>query len=171
MNRARAEWLVIGRIVGAFGIRGEAKIDPQTDYPERFERADHLYLGDDHRRVQVQTARTHKNQVLLKLEGVDSPEAVVALRGLEVMVPREEALPLPAGHYYLADIVGMEVITVEGQIVGHVTDVFRTGSNDVYVVGHGVNEVLIPAIQDAVTNLDLENGRITVDQWVLEPAE
>jgi 16S rRNA processing protein RimM len=76
---------------------------------------------------------------------------------------------LPPGHYYLDDLVGMTVLNVEGEAVGRITDVLRTGSNDVYVVNEGRDSILVPAIRDAIRELDLENGRILVEHWALEP--
>jgi 16S rRNA processing protein RimM len=168
---ASDEWMLIGEIAGPFGVRGEIKIDPLTDYPERFESTRHVYLGPSRDEYRVERARLHKRQVLAKLAGIDTPEQVEALRRQEVLVPRAEAADLPEGHYYLDDLLGVEVLTADGRMVGAITDIIRTGSNDVYVVGEGRDAVLIPAIKGAITDLDLTARRVVIEPWVLDTDE
>lgn len=162
------EWMLIGEIAGPFGIRGEMKIDPLTDFPERFTELRVLYVGPARRAYPVERARLQKQQVVLKLAGVDRPEQVDELRRREVFIPRSEAAELPPGHFYLDDLIGARVVTSTGHYVGTIMDILRTGSNDVYVVGEGSDEVLIPAIKDAVTAIDLDERQVVIESWVLE---
>jgi 16S rRNA processing protein RimM len=161
--------MAIGRIVGAFGVRGEIKVELLTDFPDRFAALERVLVGPERRPVAVERVRSHKGRVLVKLAGVDTPEAVAALRGAELAVPRDEAVSLPEGHYFLDDVVGCDVVTEEDTPVGTVTDVIRTGSNDVFVIGRGRDERLVPAIGDAIVDLDLASRRIVIRSWVLEP--
>ena len=161
------DWMVIGRIVGPFGVRGEMKVEPLTDFPERFRSLKRVYLGDARREAEVLGSRNHKGQILLRLAGIDSPEAVKELRKPELHVPRAEAWSLPEGHYYLDDVIGLQVETTDGATIGEVTDVVRTGSNDVFVVGTGATAVLVPVIKDAVTELDMRARRVVIEPWVL----
>jgi 16S rRNA processing protein RimM len=161
--------MLIGRVVGGFGVRGEMKVEPLTDFPDRFARLELVYIGPAHQPFRIESSRQHKGRVLLKVVGIGTPEQAAALHDQDVAIPREEAMHLPPGHYYLDDLVGMTVLNVEGEAVGHITDVLRTGSNDVYVVNEGRDSILVPAIRDAIRELDLENGRILVEQWALEP--
>lgn len=170
MGAPNCEWMVIGQIVAPFGLRGEMKIEPLTDFPERFSGLTEVFVGPDRRPVHIERARPHKRQVVLKLAGIDTPEGVAVLRGLDLAVPRSDAMRLPEGHFYLADILGMDVV-VDGERLGSVFTVLRTGSNDVYVVRHGGREILIPAIKDAVTKVDFERRLITVERWAVEPLE
>jgi 16S rRNA processing protein RimM len=163
--------MVVGQVVGVFGLRGELKVQPLTDVPDRFDGLDHLYLGPDHRRYTVETIRPNRGQLLVKLLDIDSATQAEPLRGLDLAIPRDEIDPLPAGHYYLEDLLGLQVVTDTGTPVGPITDVIRTGSNDVYIVGTGSNAVLIPGIKDAVLDLDLSARTMTIAPWVLEPAE
>ncbi|GAC1508498.1 MAG: ribosome maturation factor RimM [Chloroflexota bacterium] len=163
------EWMIVGRVAGPFGVRGEMKVEPYTDDPERFGALKHVYLDASRRRYPVERSRKHKNLVVLKLEGVDSPEAVRALAAPEIAIPRAEAVPLAQGQYYLEDILGVRVTTSEGREIGTVTDVLRTGSNDVFVVGQGSSAVLVPVIRDAIRELDLVRRRVVVDEWILKP--
>jgi 16S rRNA processing protein RimM len=171
VNGPDARWMPIGRVAGAFGLRGELKVDLLTDFPERFGRLKRVYIGDERREWTVERSRRQGGRVLLKLEGIDSPEAAAKLAGFELAVPRGEAVDLPPGHYYLDDLIGARVVTVDGRDVGPLTEVLRTGSNDVYVVGHGKESILIPAIKDAVEEVDVRAGRVVVQPWVLESAE
>jgi 16S rRNA processing protein RimM len=165
------DWMVIGTIAGSFGIRGEAKIQLNTDFPERFRKVSSVHVGPKHLSYKVQSSRMHKGQVLLRLEGVDTPEQVDVMRGQELMVPRSDAVVLPEGHFYLDDVLGIEVITREGVSLGAITDVLRTGSNDVFVVNEGKGAILIPVIKDAITDLDLSARRVVIEPWVLNVEE
>src|SRR5436305_472369 len=162
--------MLIGRIVGPFGVRGEAKVELFTDFPDRFLHLKSLAVGADHVETAVESSRRHKGRVLLKFRGIESPEAIDELRGAELFVDRDQAVTLPEGHYFLDDLLGMEVVAEDGETVGAISEVIRTGSNDVYVVSGLGATVLIPGIRDAIAELDLGKKRIVVRRWALEPA-
>lgn len=163
--------MLIGRIVGAFGVRGEIKVEPLTDFPERFGALQRIYLGAGREPRAVEGTRRHKGLVLLRLPGIETPEEVKALAQTEIFVPRSEAATLPEGHFFLGDMVGMEVVTTDGRPVGPIREVIRTGSNDVFVARGAGGDVLIPVIKDAVRDLDLAGRRVTIEPWVLDTAE
>jgi 16S rRNA processing protein RimM len=163
------DWILIGRTAGAFGLRGEIKVEPLTDFPERFDSLLTIHVGPGHECRNVETTRPHGKHFLIKLQGVDDMVGAAALRGLDVSVPRAAAMTLPEGHYLLDDLLGVAVVTRAGQMVGAIREVLRTGSNDVYVVHAGRAEVLVPGIRDAVLELDLVARRMVIDSWVLEP--
>jgi 16S rRNA processing protein RimM len=121
-----------------------------------------VHLGEDAKPFSVERARLHSGAALIKLKGIDSTEAAAKLRGQLVQVPVEQAVPLPAGKYYLYELIGLKVRTTEGQNLGQVVDILDTGANDVYVVNDGQREVLIPAIEPVVKRVDLEHGEITI---------
>jgi 16S rRNA processing protein RimM len=159
--------MILGRVVGPFGVKGEMKVEAYSDAPERFKQLRTVFLGADRAEHVVAGVRMHKGRALIRLEGIDTPEQVVALRTPDMAIPRSELPQLPDGHYYLDDVVGMEVVTQDGQRVGLVDDVLQTGSNDVFVVGTGPRQVLIPSIKDAVLDINMDVQRIVVDSWVL----
>lgn len=165
------EWMLVGRVASPFGVRGEFRVDLLTDFPRRFKKLRRVYVGKDRREFGVESVRQHADQILLKLEGVDSPESVRALAQPEIFVPRREAVRLPRGHFFLDDIPGMAVRTTDGRRLGEVTDVLATGSNEVFVVGKGRNEILIPVIKDAIHAMDLEKREVVVEPWVLDVQE
>jgi 16S rRNA processing protein RimM len=165
----RDDWMVIGRIVGPFGVRGEVKVQLETDFPERFRGLKRVYLGTDRRPVPVLGARLHKSQALLKLQDIDTPEEVRTLIGQDILVPRAEAVALPPGHFWLSDLLGATVYDDEDAYVGRITDVVRTGANDVWVVNEGRDMILVPATKDAVVKLDVAAGVIVVGRWAVQP--
>jgi 16S rRNA processing protein RimM len=164
-------WMVIGEVAGAFGVRGEVKVSSLTDFPDRFKDLKTVYLGARRQQYDIVRSRIHQGRILLQLGGLDTPEQVAALGRVEISVPRAEAVPLPEGAFYLDDLIGVRVRTTEGADVGHITDVLRTGSNDVWIVGHGKQSVLIPAIADAVQELNVEAKYAVILPWVLASEE
>ncbi len=123
----------IGKIIAPHGVKGEFRIIPLTDFPDRFKTLTDAFLADG-RPVIVESARPHKQFFLLKLKGFDTPEAVAPLCNMTLEVDRDAVAPLPPGHYYVFDLVGMHVFTETGEALGVISDVLETGSNDVYVV-------------------------------------
>jgi len=156
------EYLVIGRIVAPRGVRGELKVQIETDDPARFLDLKRVFVGEARRPYEVEAARLFKNQALLTLRGVADRDAAEALRGEYVYVHRENALPLADGEYYYHQIQGLRVVTEEGRVLGEVVEVLATGANDVYVVQGDSGEALIPAIRDVVLRIDLSAGLMTV---------
>ena len=152
---------VVGVVVGPWGNRGEVRVQPHTDNPRRFARGDSLMASG--RRLRVVERRSHRGMAILKLQGIDTRDGAEELAGVELEVPVNEVPPLPEGSYYHFQILDMEVWTSSGELLGVVEDILITGSNDVYVVRRGDGEILVPAIEDVVLEVDVEGGRLTVD--------
>jgi 16S rRNA processing protein RimM len=156
-------YLVIGRVVRPWGVRGEAKVEIITDFPERFSRLRKVYLGPEAVPFILESFRLHKGAALFKLKGCHNRTAVEELRGQLVQIPIEEAVPLEQDEYYEHQIVGLAVWTAGGERLGTVDEVISTGSNDVYVVRGQGREILIPAIEDVVLEISLAQGRMIVE--------
>ena len=159
--------MAVGQIVGAHGLYGELKVETYTDFPERFAPGARLLLGEELEAITVESVRPHKNNLLIRLAEVEDRSAAEDLRGLWLYVPEADASTLEEGAYWIHDIVGLRVVTTEGQEIGTITDVFATGSNDVYVVRPqpGVNqdrELLLPAIEDVVEHVDLQQRTMVI---------
>ncbi len=159
--------LIVGRIVGVHGLKGEVKVELHTDFPERFQPGAVMYLGEELTPVKLVSARPHKGRLLVGLEGVEGRPAAEELRGEWLYIPEEEAHELEEGVYWIHDLMGLAVQTEEGRPLGVIKDVLVTGANDVYVVKtqEDVNQgrdLLIPAIADVVQEVDLERGVMTV---------
>ena len=159
------KYLEIGQIVNTFGIKGMVKIKPFTDDINRFDRLKKVYISNKNgkKEYQIQEVKYHKNMVLMKLEGIDTPEQADLLRQSYLLVDRADEEPLEEGVYYIVDLLGLEVYTDENKLLGKVKDIFNTGSNDIYVIKDEMGkQILLPGIPEVLKNVDLEKGRITV---------
>jgi len=161
-KRPLPRYLAIGKILAPWGIKGEVKVEILTDFPQRFALLRRVFLGRKARPVELEGFRLHKGFALLKFAGYDDRTSAESLRGLLVQIPLEEAMPLGEGEYYPHQIIGLEVWTEEGEYLGEVTDILFTGANEVCVVQKGEEEVLIPAVEEVVLEVDLEKGRMLV---------
>ena len=152
--------VTVGRIAAARGLRGELRIEPLTDFPERFAPGARLWLDGGWRCVE--SSRFQGRSVYLKLEGIDDRTAAERLRGHELQLPR--AQPLDADDvFYQHDIVGLRVETAERELLGKVESIFSTGANDVYVVRGERGELLLPAVEDVIKQVDINGGRVVVE--------
>jgi len=164
-NRADkpAEYITVGEVLGTWGLKGAFRVRPLTDFPERFDKGEVVYIaGEPHT---IESSNWQKDGVIITLPGIDTPEAAAKLRRKMLDIPSSELHKLPEGQYYQFDIIGMEVRTTDGTILGKVTDILNCG-NDVYVVKGEGKEVLIPATKDVVKSIGLK-----AKQMVIEPIE
>ncbi len=159
---AAKDRVVIGRAGAPHGVRGELRIFPLTDYPERFQGMERVYVGED--LLPITGVRYQNEKILLRFAGFDSREKAAALTGRFLSVDRAEAVPLAEGEYYTFDIIGLAVSDEAGQDLGTVTEVIQTGSNDVYVVSKKgqAAQTLVPALKSVVREIDLAGGRMVV---------
>ncbi|MCP4360793.1 MAG: 16S rRNA processing protein RimM [Chloroflexi bacterium] len=156
-------FLIIGQITKPHGVRGEVRVMPHTDVPERFTWLETVYLGQKNPvPVTVESARQHKKMILLKLAGVDGREAAEALRNEWLQLPIEEAIPLEEGEYYLFQLEGLQVVTDTGELLGELVEVIETGANHVFRITGNHGELLLPDIADVILDIDFDNGRMTV---------
>ena len=162
-DESAAGWIAVGRIIGAFGVRGQVKVVPTGRSPERFRQLERLYVGETHDRYEIEHCRVRGTEALLKLKGIDTREAAVAQRYVYVYVPESEAIELPPGEYFVHQIVGLQVHTTAGEHLGTVEEVLSTGANDVYVVPGPRGEVLIPALKTVIRTIDLASGQLIVE--------
>ncbi len=158
----KPRFLIIARVLKPWGVRGEIKCEILTEFPDRFASLRTVYVGDDAKSFSVERAHLHSGSVLLKLQGIDTPEVAEKLRDELVQVAVEDAVELPQGKVYLYQLLGMKVRTVEGQPLGQITDILDTGANDVYVVKDDEREILLPAIPDVIREINLETGEMVV---------
>jgi 16S rRNA processing protein RimM len=160
-------YVVIGQVRRPHGIRGEVRVEILTDYPERVVQRDYLYLAhpqspDDVERYPLEAVRPHKGILLIKLGRIDDRDAAEELRGMLVQVPLAEAVPLEEDEYYHFQLIGTDVETETGEWLGRVADVLETGAHDVYVVRGPRGEILLPAVEDVILELDIEEKKMTV---------
>lgn len=159
--------ILVGRVVGAFGVRGEVKLESWTEPRSAILGYRPWILRDPRgheRELMAVRGRQVGKGISAEIPGVEDRDAAEALRGTEVWVPRS-ALPRPAeGEYYWADLEGLDVVTTDGRPMGRVSHLFATGANDVLVARDGDREWMVPFVRPQyVTAIDLEAGRVTVD--------
>lgn len=164
-KQIETEWAAIGKVVALFGIRGELKVLLLTDIPNRFAGLGAVYAGPDHTRRLIQSVRPYKGEmIVLKLEGIDDANTAESLRDQNLAIPVSELAQLPSDSYYQHDILGLMVITLDGQKLGSIVDIIVTGSNDVYVIKvPDGSQVLIPAIKDVIKQVDLIRRTMYID--------
>ena len=157
----RSQPVVVGRIVGAHGVSGGVRVDVMSDVSHRFDAGQSLIIRGESYPI-TSSARTPNSQVILKFQGIDSLVDARDLVGESVTVSQGLAPLLPEGEYYHFQVIGMRVLTEEGEDLGRVREILETGSNDVYVVSSGQGEVLIPAIADVIREVQLNEGIMVV---------
>lgn len=154
------EYLSIGQIINTHGVHGELKIYPLTDDIKRYRKLKKVFI--DGIEKNIVWCKLQSDKVILKIDGIDSIEQGLKYKNKYLEVKREDAVKLPEGNYFIADIIGCTVKDEEGTIIGQVHDVLQTGSNDVYLVKNKDNEVLIPALKSIVVNINIENQNIII---------
>lgn len=156
-------FIAIGRISAPWGVRGDVKVTLHTDFPERFQEMEVVYLGPDARPVKLLDSRPHKGQMLIRLDGYPDRSAAEQLRGLWVQIPLDAVMPLPEDEHYVFELIGLQVQTTDGRDLGRIVEVLITGANEVFVVEGDQGQVLIPYISDVVIREDFEAGTIWVE--------
>jgi len=160
------EYIEIGQIVNTNGLKGVVKVNPFTDDISKFEDLKYVYihLKNELKKVKIEQVRYNKNQVLLKLEGIDSIEEAEKYRNFYLKTEKESQEDLGEDTYYIVDLIGLDVYSDKNEYLGKIEDVFPTGSNDVYVVKDNLGkQILIPAIADVVKEVDLKNKKMIIN--------
>ena len=159
------KYLEIGQIVNTFGIKGMVKVKPFTDDIRRFDRLEKVYIKkqNEKKEYQIEEVKYHKEMVLIKFKGIDNIDAANLLKNSYLIVDREKEEPLEEGRYYIVDMLGIDVYTEEGNLLGKLDDIYNTGSNDIYVVKDELGkQVLLPALKEVIKKVDIENRKMVV---------
>jgi 16S rRNA processing protein RimM len=155
-------FFVVGRVLRAWGIRGDLKIASFTDRPEDFTQYRSIWVGPQRKRYDVKSFRPYQGTWLLHLIGVESRSEAEALHGQEILIvvtqrPRQE------GEFFAREVIGLKVCTIDGEDLGEVVEILVTGANDVYVVNGPRGEILLPARVEVIKGIDVEIGVMTVE--------
>ena len=151
------DWIVVGRIVAPFGLKGAVKLIPQTDFPERLAMHAALYLGAEHRPFRPTSAQAHGS-------GIEDMTAAEALRGQIVAIPANEAAPLAADQYYVHDLIGLRAVHVNGTDLDSIADILTGAAQDLLVVRRtGQPDVLVPFVAALVPAVDVAARTVTID--------
>ncbi|MEE0510594.1 MAG: ribosome maturation factor RimM [Peptococcaceae bacterium] len=155
----------IGKILNAHGVRGELKIEPLTDNPDRYYLLKQVYVEDRKKKYvlyDIESVRFHKGNVLVKLAGIDDMDAAKALKNQHLAINKCDRMPLEEGAYYIDDLIGLSVFENDEQI-GTLKDVLQPGANDVYVLESDIYpDLYIPAIKSVILKINLDAKRMDV---------
>lgn len=143
----------VGKFVNTFGIKGEIKVFPEVEY---FDRLKKIYI--DSNEYEVSKMRVQKNVYIVKLKNIDDINLIEQYKGQDITINESDKPKPKEGKYYKEDLIGMDVITDDGKNLGKLDDIFNTGANDIYQVG----EILLPAIDDVIKQIDKKNNKIIV---------
>ncbi|WP_436663506.1 ribosome maturation factor RimM [Alicyclobacillus acidoterrestris] len=164
-----ASYYTVGVMTKPHGLRGEMKVYPRTDFPEkRFAAGSKLYVrpegGSPIAAVEVRSGRQQQNMWIVGFRDLVTIHAVERWRGMELCVEEAQLEPLPEGTYYIHQLVGLQVYTEEGVFVGELKEVLTPGANDVYVVRGPLSkdDILLPAIPDCILKVDIAANRMTI---------
>ena len=157
--------LQVGVISSTHGVRGEVKVFPTTDDVKRFKKLKKVILdtGREHLPLEVESVKFFKQFAIVKFKGIDNINDIEKYKGKSLLVDRENAVKLRKDEYFIADMIGLQVYTEDGEAFGVLKDVLETGANDVYIIDtpkHG--EVLIPAIKQCVLDVDIEGQKMMI---------
>lgn len=159
------ERLRVGVISSTHGVRGEVKVFPTTDNANRFKKIKQVILdtGKEELELEIESVKFFKQFAILKFKGIDNINDIEKYKGKELYVTRANAQRLGRNEYFIADLLGMQVVEDTGRILGTLKDVIETGANDVYVIEmENKKELLIPAIKQCILNVDVEAGQMEV---------
>ncbi|MDS1029924.1 ribosome maturation factor RimM [Bacillota bacterium LX-D] len=159
--------ITIGEITTTQGHLGEVRVYPTTDFPEHFTTLEKVAckIAGQVNWLTIAGVRYHKGFVILRFKEISDMNEAEKLKGGLIQISPEELTPLPEGHYYIFQLIGLQVFTIAGEFLGTVKDIQQTGSNDVYYIENSNTgkEVLVPAIKQIVKEVNLSEGKILIE--------
>ena len=156
------EKIKIGQIVNAVALKGEVKVYNYSDYKERYEEIDYVYVGD--KKTEIESVRYMKEMPIVKLKGANDRNAAEALKGKDLFIDETQLRELPEDTFYIRDLIGLDVKDTDGKKIGTLTDVIQNSAQDLYEVKlEGGKKTLIPAVGEFIVDISLEDKCITVN--------
>ncbi len=158
--------VLIGKVVATHGIKGQLRVALYSGNPESIRLQQKVILSGSNGEsdcYEIVGSSVHGKKFLVSLGSFDNINQVEHLVGREIFVERENLPDLPDGEFYWCDLIGLKVLTIKGEYLGDLSDIFVAGENDVYVVRMGKKEFLIPAVEGIVTDVNIAEGTMTVD--------
>ena len=155
----------VGVIANTHGIRGEVKVYPTTDDVTRYKKLKEVLLdtGKEYKTLEIASTRFFKNLVIVKFKGIDNINDIEIYTKCDLLVTRDNAVKCEPGEYFICDLIGLTVVTDEGNTLGKLTDVIETGANNVYeVTAPGGKVYYLPVIDECILAHDLDNKTVTV---------
>lgn len=167
-----SQLVLLGRVLAPFGVKGWLKVEPFTETPESLRQFGEWRLGrgepsDGWQTVRIAESATHSGNVVARIEGCDDRDAALVFRGMGIAVPRDQLPAVKPGEYYQSDLVGLQVMNMQGEELGRVAGLFSNGAHEVLRVGHEGGERLLPFVPAVVNGVDVDAGVVRVD-WQLD---
>ena len=167
LPNSEPEFLLAGKLLKPHGLNGEMWLKIITDFPEFFFSETHIFIGREFRRMKIQSIKQAGEKLLISFTGLDNVNDVRVLVNQDVFFATGQMPPLPEGEYYLHSLIGLAVVNLAGEEIGKISDVLQTGANDIYVIAieesGRTKEILLPAIEAVIKEIDIQAGRVTVD--------
>jgi 16S rRNA processing protein RimM len=161
MKSSDPEFITIGKILSSWGTRGQLRVQVMTDFPQRFASSSRVYLHGQ--LTTIESVEWRKGQVIIKLDSVDDIDEADKLKGEPIEIHGSQLQSLPEGAYYHFELIGLEVRTLQEEVLGKMTEIITTAGNDIYVVKGKSGEILIPAVDDVVKSVDRRKKRIIIE--------
>lgn len=161
MKSSQPEFITIGKILLPWGTQGKLRVEVVTDFPQRFTPSAKVFIN--RQPMTIDSAEWHKGKAIIKLDTIDSIAEAEKLPGQPIEIHYSQLHSLPEGQYYDFQLIGLEVWTTQGELLGDITKVLHAPSNDNYIVGGAKGEILIPAIEDVVKSIDFDQGCLVIE--------
>lgn len=161
MKPSEIEFITIGRILSPWGNQGQLKVDSTTDFPSRFTPSSRVYIK--RQPAIIEGVDWHKGKAIIKLDILNSVKDAERLIGQMIEIHRSQLHSLPEGQYYHFQLIGLKVWTTGQELLGEITDILTTPNNDTYVVTGPSGEILVPAAEDIIKSIDLDEGRLVIE--------
>lgn len=159
------EFTSIGKIINTHGIKGEVKIYPLTDNIKRFDNLKKAYIGQDKQEVNIKTVKYHKNLVILKFAEFNDINEVLKYKDSSIYVDEKNLVELPENHYFIHQLIGLEVYTEDKVFIGNIINVLDGPRNDIYIIKDkdSNKEYLIPAVRQFIKNINIDDNKMIID--------
>ncbi|MFC2001515.1 ribosome maturation factor RimM [Chloroflexota bacterium] len=161
MKSHHLEFITVGKILAPWGTEGKLNITLETDFPQRFNPLSKIYVN--RQPMTIDSTEWYHGKLIIKLDAINSIEEAQKLHGQSLEIHPSQIYSLPEGEYYHFQIIGLEVRTTQGELLGNITEVLSGKGNDNYIVHGDKGDILIPAIEDVVKSIDLAQGCVTIE--------
>lgn len=156
--------LRVGKIINTHGLKGEIKVLSLSDYLERFEELEWVFIEGNNEKFYIDKIKYQKNNAIISFKGYDDINLVEKFKNKYLLIDESQRRDLPEGTYYIADIIGLEVYTINDEYLGKVVDILQAGSNEVYLIQNDKSTpIMIPAVEEFVPHISVDEGKIIVD--------
>jgi 16S rRNA processing protein RimM len=161
LKSIEAEYFIIGKIISPHGNKGKVKVEITTDFPERFSKSSIVYLNKQP--ITIENVEWYRGNVIVKLNTVNGIKDAEEVRGQFLEIHQDQLYQLPEDSYYHYQLIGLKVRTIDGDILGEIIEILPGSSNDNYVVNGDRGDILIPAVEDIVKSVKLEEGILIIE--------